>query len=347
MRQIFGKILMVFTACLLFSTFADGQRSKKPSTLAAIYVITAKAGGVNFVAGNVVVYRADGTSGVLTKGSQLETGDEIKSSADGKAEILLNPGSFVRLAENSDIQFVSNSLDDLQIKINRGSAIFEVVATKDFTVAVTTPKSSLSIAKSGVYRVDVGENGYAKLEVWKGKAKLDKTTTVKGGQTSGIDEGQVAVVKFDRDDKDSFELWSKDRAKELAKLNAALMNRQMNNSLISYSRGFGWNNGFGLWVQDPSSRSYCFLPYGYGYNSPYGYGYNQSVWGYQSAGNSYNNQNNQNNGYNQPSNSSNNGNTMSPSPGMSNSSASPNIQMSRPMMERPITSRKGDPRVID
>lgn len=297
MKQISGKPFIAIALCLAASVLVIAQNSKKPLPASSLYVITAKAGGVNFVSGSISVVHQNGKTEALIKGSQLETGDKIKSSADGKAEILLNPGSFVRLAESSELYFVSNSLDDLQVKVSYGSAIFEVVATKDFRVEVKTPNSGFSIIKSGIYRVDVAENGSAKVEVWKGKAQLNNSTTattLKGGQTSSIEEGQIAAVKFNRDDKDDFELWSKDRAKELAKLNDVLLNRQVNRSLISYSRGFGWNNGFGVWVHDPFSGVSCFLPYSYGYNSPYGYSYNQSVWGYQYTGNGYGNSQNNN-----------------------------------------------------
>lgn len=361
MKRIFGLTFLVTILSLSVAVSASAQSSKKNSPVAEAYVITAKAGGVNFVSGNVSVYRRNKTTTLLIKGSQLETGDEVKSAADGKAEILLNPGSFVRLAPDSALFFVSNSLDDLQVKVARGSAIFEVVATKDFKIDVTTPQSGFSIIKSGIYRVDVAESGVAKIEVWKGKAQLNGSTTavLKGGQTSALDAGQVAVVKFDRDDKDDFELWSKVRAKELAKLNDALLSRQMNRSLISYSNAFDASSysprgGFGLWVQDPLSRSYCFLPYGYGYNSPYGYGYNRSVWSSQSPQNPYNNQNNAYNAqqpYNPSNNSQNNGNSMpnqpmnqnngNPmmSPPSMNSSPARSAEPMQPNVQRPMMNK--------
>ncbi|MGI8469953.1 MAG: FecR family protein [Pyrinomonadaceae bacterium] len=351
MNRNFVKALTLIAVCFLFSTFSFAQKkkeNKKTPPASDLYVISAKAGAVNFISGNVAVARADGSHRLLKKGDSLEVADVVSTDADGKAEILLNPGSFVRLAENSEFEFATTSLDDLQIKINRGSAIFEVVTTKDFKVDVKTPKSGFSIIKSGIYRVDVAENGTAKIEVWKGKAQLDNQTavTLKGGQASELNEGQVAVVKFDRDDKDAFEIWSKSRAKELAKLNADLLNRQMNRALMSYSRGFVSNSGFGLWVQDPFSRSFCFLPYSYRYNSPYGYGYNSSVWGYQYPANIYNN--NQNNSYN-PQQSSNPNTPQTggnPTPPPSNPSPPPNVEPNRPLVERPtIFDRKGEPRI--
>src|SRR5205085_6866187 len=140
------------------------------------------------------------------------------------------------------------------------------------------PKSKFYMVKSGIYRIDVMADGTAKLEVWKGKAQLENgnATILKGGQSITTDAGQVAtVVKFDRDEKDEFELWSKDRAKELAKINAKLRDREMNRALINSYTQNGWNvnSSFGLWVRDPFTQSYCFLPFGFGSSSPYGFGF--------------------------------------------------------------------------
>jgi hypothetical protein len=39
----------------------------------------------------------------------------------------LNPGSYIRLAENSSFEFLTTSLDDLQLKLSDGSAMLEVM----------------------------------------------------------------------------------------------------------------------------------------------------------------------------------------------------------------------------
>ena len=298
MNRSFVKSLTIVAACLLLPTFSIAQNGKKNATAVSdMYVISAKAGAVNFTSGSVAVARQNGKSGYLLKGDALETGDKVSTGTDGKAEILLNPGSFVRLAGDSEFKFVTTSLDDLAVQVNHGTAIFEVVADKEFRVAVNTPKAQFFIVKSGVYRVDVTGDGTANLEVWKGKAQIgdQNATTVKGGRSTALGNGQqvAAIEKFDRKNKDEFEVWSKDRAKELAKINAKLINRGMNNALLSSFSRRGWSagNGYGLWVQDPWSRSFCFLPFGYGWSSPYGYGYDRSIWSYRLPTQVYNTMN--------------------------------------------------------
>lgn len=277
-------VLCVFGLSLLSAAFAQDERDRERERRAvnaasSIYVISAKAGGVNFVSGKVAVARKDARSGYLIKGDELEIGDKVSTGADGKAEILLNPGSYIRLAENTEFEFVTTSLDDLKVKIKRGSAIFEVLADNEFRVAVVTPNADFYVIKSGVYRVDVLGESAARIEVWKGRAQVGdgQSAILKNGQSATISGDQTTVAKFDRDEKDVFEAWSKERAKELSKVNARLDRRDLRNSLLSNRR---WNifNSFGLWIFDASYGGSCFLPFGYGWASPYGYWFGRDLW---------------------------------------------------------------------
>jgi hypothetical protein len=248
------------------------------------FVISAKAGGVNFVEGAVGVVRKIGTSGHLIKGESLEIGDRVSTGPDGKAEILLNPGSFLRLGGSSAFEFKTTTLEDLQLRLDRGSAILEVFAGDGFEVAVNAPKTKFVLIETGVYRIDVKESGEARLEVWKGLARVDPSAEyVRAGRvlTTGP-TGYVTTSKFDRDDQDALDMWSKARGKELAKMTVRLKNKDVRTALMRSFLGRGWNmfGSFGLWVFNPLLGNYVFLPFGNGWNSPYGYGYNCHIGWY-------------------------------------------------------------------
>lgn len=279
-RSVIRFLTAGFSALLLFSAVNAQDR-----TLAAAagdkYVISAKAGGVNFVEGSVSVLRETGRSGVLLKGDMLGIGDRVATQTNGKAEILLTPGSYVRLGGNSDFQFKDTSLDDLRLDLARGSAIFEVFAEDEYPVTVTTPNDKFSLIRTGVYRIDVNADGNASIEVWKGRAKVEGVAdTIKGGREVTADG---VVAKFDRGDRDSLEQWSRERSKELAKITSKLKRDNLRQPLINSFMDRRWNfyNSFGLWVYDASWGNYCFLPFGYGWNSPYGYGFGRSIWYYR------------------------------------------------------------------
>ncbi|MBC7900937.1 MAG: FecR domain-containing protein [Saprospiraceae bacterium] len=284
MKNKFSRLFTGSLAIMVLACAAIAQNNGIASAAGDKYVISAKAGGVNFVEGAVSIAKQEGRSGILLKGDRLEIGDRVSTGADGKVEILLNPGSFLRLGGNSSFEFKTTSLDDLQVNVQAGSAIFEVFAAEDFTVSVNVPNTKFHLIQSGIYRVDVSKDGTGTIEVWKGKAELAdaKGTVVKGGREASLAGGNAAIAKFDRDDKDDLETWSKARSKALAKTSASLDRRQMRTSLMHSFLGRQWNmyDSFGLWVFDPLGLNYCFLPFGYGWQSPYGYGFGNHIGWY-------------------------------------------------------------------
>ena len=280
MKNASLRIVLAIAGLMLLAVSVSAQRDAIAAAAGDKFVISAKAGGVNLVSGTVGVVRVD-SSGYLLKGDALEIGDRVSTGKDGKAEVLLNPGSYLRLGPNSAFEFETTDLDDLRILLDSGSAIFEVFATPDFVVTVNTPKTKLTLIDSGIYRVDVTENGTAVVSVWKGKAQIgdDASAIVKTGREGALNGGDVAITKFDRGDKDEFETWSKERAKELARVTARLPRADVRTALMRSFLGRQWNvyNSFGLWVYDPFRGSSCFLPFGWGWGSPYGYGFGNSI----------------------------------------------------------------------
>lgn len=283
MRTAFDRFAVITLMMTAFAFTAFAQDRVLSAAAGDKYVVSAKAGGVNFIQGSVGVVRKDGRSSVLLTKDEIGIGDRVSTGADGKVEILLNPGSYVRVGGNSAFEFKTTDLNDLNLVVHRGSAIFEVFASNDFIVNVHGSKSKFVLVDSGVYRLDVSGDE-SKLSVWKGKARVGSETgeLMKGGRETTVDGGQVVVAKFDRDDKDDLDTWSKARSKDLSKMIASLDRSLMRNSLMrSYLRG-RWNmsNSFGLWVWDPMWGTHCFLPFGYGWASPYGYGFGRYYIGW-------------------------------------------------------------------
>src|ERR1700731_2611898 len=93
------------------------------TTAFAQSVISAHSGLIHYVEGRVLL---DGkpVEVSLTAFPEVKQGMELRSE-DGRAEVLLNPGVFLRLAENSSIRMVSNKLDDSRVEFLSGSAVIE------------------------------------------------------------------------------------------------------------------------------------------------------------------------------------------------------------------------------
>ena len=177
----FGALL-VLCGMSFASTVSAQERGASPS-VADRFVISAKAGGVSHVEGSVSVLRRSGAETSLSPRSALEAGELIETGEDGFAEVMLNPGSFVRVGPSSKFSFLSTDLDLLIVELRSGSAIFEVYADDSFSVVVKTPWSEFPINRPGVFRVDVLADSTSRISVWKGNLVVGSQKVVlKGGR---------------------------------------------------------------------------------------------------------------------------------------------------------------------
>jgi len=250
------------------------------------FVISARAGGVNSVAGRVMVTRQGQAAQLLTNQDNLSAGDSVTVGQASQAEVLLNPGSYLRVAENSEFTLVDNSLDNLVVKLVKGSAIIEATAGEDadLQINVLANQQHFVIIRSGIYRINV-QPGSTELLVRKGRVLtgVNSREVVKGGMRVTYSAGGPIAAKLDRKDQDQFDLWSKQRAETLARANQKISNRAVYGYLASMSPfewAFSAANPWGLWAYSPFSRSYTFMPFHYGWSSPYGHHYGNycEVW---------------------------------------------------------------------
>ena len=249
------------------SAFAQDRKPLSPED-ENLYVISAKAGGVNIVEGNASFKRGKSDWDVLIAGDELRTGDSVKTDSDGQVEILLSPGSFLRIAENSEFFFTSTSIYNLKLKIIKGTAIVEASAV-DSSLEVTAGQSQFQIMQNGIYRFSVDADGKAEAIVRKGRV-LFADGVVKDGRKIVIASGATPLItEFDKKTQDSFDVWSKGRAETLIAANRKLSDRAMKRSLSARVAS-------NLWLYDPFFGGFTFLPYGSGFNSPYGFGYRRS-----------------------------------------------------------------------
>ncbi len=246
------------------------------------YVIHAKAGGINSVSGDARVLRkgADAPR-ELTTADDLEEGDSVRTGASGRVEVLLNPGSYMRVGENTSVELADNSLDNLLVRLTSGSVVVEATGGDGVKLAINvkTPQAEAVIIKGGIYRFNVLPDGATEVVVRKGRVLLGQEE-IKGDRKVLIKGGQTEVAKLDKKQQDALDLWSKERAEELARANRRLQTRPLQTAFNSFgwyamtSRGRRNADALGLWVFDLSTRTYCYLPLGWSaWSSPYGYGY--------------------------------------------------------------------------
>ena len=253
------------------------------------FVLSARAGGVNAVTGRATM-RPHGNSEwrQLTIKEDLETGDVVRTGLDGRVEMLLNPGSYMRVGENSEFELADNSLENLELRLVRGTAIVEVTGAddEDLFIGITTPHTRMSIIRRGLYRVNVVPGDATELIVRKGRVMLEGShTKVKGGNKVVFSSGSFSVAKLedaDKKDSDTFANWSKDRAQTLAKANSRISGRALTAFASSFRNDWSyaglWGRS-GFWLFNADFGCYTFLPFGYGWGSPYGGSYSRFFYG--------------------------------------------------------------------
>jgi FecR protein len=278
------NFLKTSTLCLVALAFvAASARAQTREE----HFISAKAGGVNFVSGDVAARRAGAREwrGVSVK-DDLRSGDAARTGSDGRVEVLLNPGSYLRAGGATEFELEDASLDSLRLRVSRGSVLVEATGydSLGLNVRIATPRARVEIVRAGVYRVDVTEQGETIVEVQKGRALVGEGAAallVKGGKEARAGAGGVEVSKLEKRQRDALDLWGRERGKELAKVNNTLANRQTNTLLASYNDVLDafradFPGSFGFWMWSAQRNCYTFLPFYTGWRSPYGFGYGSS-----------------------------------------------------------------------
>jgi FecR-like protein len=251
------------------------------------FVISAKAGGINAITG-IATVSSKGETGwqQLMVTDDLNSGDRVRTEADGRVEILLNPGSYLRVGGNSEIELSDNTLANLEVRLLRGTAIVEATGADglELNIGISTPHTRLAIVRQGLYRLNVVPEDATELIVRKGRVILsDSHTKVKGGNKVIFSATNVTVAKLTKEEKkntESFDVWSKERAQTLAKANSRINNRMLTSAFANF-RDNPWfysNRSLGLWFFNSRAGCYTFLPFYYGWGSPYGSSYSTSIY---------------------------------------------------------------------
>jgi len=204
----------------------------------------------------------------LTAGQSLSTGN-------GKVEILLTPGIFFRLGDNSSVQMVSPGLANTLLRLDKGRAIVEVTQIlPENNVRITGGAASTQLLNEGLYEFDVDRG---QIRVFDGKALVQtngRQIELKAGRQLSLNAtGKLKVQKFDKKTyEDDFFRWASLRSSYVAEANVDAA-RMYGGSGDWY--GGGWY-GAG-WYWDPSFDAYTFIPGDGIFYSPFGWGF-YSPW---------------------------------------------------------------------
>jgi hypothetical protein len=296
---------VAFILCCSVLNFAQNREK---------FVISAKAGGINAITGQADVNpKGESEWQQLSITDDLDSGDRVRTANDGRVEILLNPGSYLRVGGDSEVELLNNTLPNLEVRLLRGTAIVEATGADglELNINISTPHARLAIVRQGLYRLNVIPNDATELIVRKGRVILkdDSHTKVKGGNKVVFSATNVSVAKLTKEEKkvqEDVENWSKQRAETLAKANRRINNQMMTSAFATFRDYDPFSRSSGLWFYNRIAGCYTFLPFYYGWGSPYGnsyttsfyspFGYPRANWPQQPANNYPNNYPNGSNG---------------------------------------------------
>jgi hypothetical protein len=228
-------------------------------------VISAHSGTVHYLEGDVSI---EGVPLQAKAGKFPEVKErEVLRTGQGRAEVLLTPGVFMRIAENSSIQMIDNRLASTRVEVVSGSVIVESddpqMSLKNSPVTIVYGSYQVRLAKHGLVEISAEPS---QMKVFKGEAEVSTASNraiIKDGQVMPFAAGLVAE-KFDTKSGDDLYLWTRDRSQSLSAANMSSARS------LSESPSGSWNGG---WYFNRYMDMFTYVPaYGMG-ASPFGYGF--------------------------------------------------------------------------
>ena len=257
-------------------------------------VVSTHSGVIHFFEGNV--YLGDQRlEPHLGKFQSVPQGAELRT-AEGRAEVLLTPGVFLRMGEMSAIRLVSNSLSNTQVEFESGSAIVDSAEPNtDTSVTLTYKNWRVHILQGGVYRIN---SSPPRLSVSQGEAEVSAAsvgTPVSVRTGMSLPFASVLVPERSTDQpRDMLSDWSHGRSESVSADNAIAAqidedpsSRTVGLDSFTYFPALGVSSlGLAPYGLGPASPYSSYLPYQLGFNSIYlpGYTYRPLLLGLGSLG---------------------------------------------------------------
>ncbi len=261
----------------LFALAIGGLVSLAPGF--AQSVISAKAGVIHYVEGDVTVNDQKLVMQV-SKFPDLKN-KEVLRTEEGRVELLLAPGSFLRLNDKTAVRMDSNSILATKVSLLEGTALLEVAELpKDGSLEIMMGADTASVRKAGLYRLEMNSPA---VMVYNGELAVnsnDVLRRVTEGKMMTL-TGDRLIARFDKKQHtDELVQWADRRSSTMAMANVqsarALRGSSFSNTGFGGIGGLGGFNGMGGvggWYYNSFYNMMTFVPYGNNVYSPFGYNY--------------------------------------------------------------------------
>jgi hypothetical protein len=267
----YRPLLLLIAAALLIAAPGFGQMA-----------ISTKAGLINLADGEVYV---DGKL-VAPKPTEFVTipKEGLLKTAEGRTEVLLTPGSFLRMADYGSFRLMENDLSNVVVDLIEGAALVEVTELNDETkITLKAQEQIIRLKKNGIYLVEITPE--ARVRVYgNGEADVavnDEVFTVKGSRELVASAGGWTVNKFDSKDTDPLYRWAMRRSEYIAMANLSAARTAPRPGMSSFGSMGLWGAMPGGWFFNPYFGTMTYVPWGSNVFSPFGFAYFNPVSAYR------------------------------------------------------------------
>jgi FecR protein len=265
------SMLTAIVSALLLTLFLTGVGSAQSQNQNSP---PAQPGTINYVEGRAFIGSQELSSSSVGS-AKLQAGQSLTTQA-GKVEVLLVPGTFLRVDANSSVKMVNPGLADTEVEVDKGRAMVEGTdINKNNNIRVDLNGVTTRVMKNGLYDFDANQNT---VRVFKGKAEIlvnDKKIDLGKEREFVLSTDAKAKARdFDaRKYEDDFFRWSALRSGYLSEAS-------VDQARFYVSGGPGW---FGPgWYWDPWFSCYTFIPGAGIVYSPFGWSFYSPLVVYRS-----------------------------------------------------------------
>jgi len=252
--------------------------------------VTPQPGMLNYIEGQAAI--GSQTLSETSVGTAKLAAGQSLSTADGRAEILLTPGIFVRIDDNSSLRMISSGLADTILTLEKGRAMIDVAEIRpENDVRINWNGATAHLLKAGLYDFDAN---FGLIRVFDGRAVVEsagKHSEMNGGHEIVLQAGgKLKDQPFNRkaSSTDDFYRWAGLRSAYLAEANVNAARTYAGEpgqySASWYGDGWYWNPSYSAYTFIPGDGIF-FDPFGWGFYSPWfapyaGFGYGYGGYGY-------------------------------------------------------------------
>ncbi|HLH32509.1 MAG TPA: hypothetical protein VKY31_14995, partial [Terriglobia bacterium] len=205
-----------------------------------------KAGFVNAISGDSANVKLQDT---------VRSDQPVQTGPATYVELLLRPGAFLRIDENSSVVLESTTASDVVVRVVSGDALLEnVVPEERLQIRVNVGGIKTVVASHGLYRFTSDTASVIDGVIRFGK---DGEAVFNGMQVRITDKTYDTTDLKEDSLRDGLDLWSAERARTLARANfiSDFADSQPNFFLFLSNRPLN-----AAWIYSPSAKGITFIP---------------------------------------------------------------------------------------